>query len=182
MNKKAKEKKGFTILELAIAVAVSTIIIAGIFMIFRVGSEQTQFSQTKMLLEDSAREALFEMTQEIRQSAPSRILIGNNGAALQLLVPDPSSFVDASYAVDWDSAHTIQYAIANGTSQLRRTDTATNKTSVLANDVSAIQFAGDAPQPNIVRITISVQRQLVSGRWVPAQPLQLTAEAKVRNP
>ena len=148
------EQRGFTIVEVMVAVAISTMIIFGIFGIFQAGSEQTQFSQTKMTLEDSAREALYKMTQEIRQSAPSRITVGGSGDSLQIQVPDPSSLVQGDYTVDWDSAHTIQYALGGtGNSQLLRTDTATNLTSVIANDVTDIQFVGNGSQPDIVTIT-----------------------------
>ncbi|HOW88201.1 MAG TPA: hypothetical protein P5561_02770 [Candidatus Omnitrophota bacterium] len=179
-----KGAKGFTVSELMIVVGLSSVVFMGVLAILRVGTEQSQLSQTKMLLQDTAREALYKMVQEIRQSAPSRITIAGNSASIQFAVPDPASLVSTtSYTVNWTGAHQIQYALGGaGNRQILRTDLATNRTSVLANDVTALQFTGDAAQPNVVTITISAQRNLTSGRPVPSAPLQLTAQAEVRNP
>jgi type II secretory pathway component PulJ len=174
-----KALEGFTIAEMMIVVALSSIITFGAFAILRVGTEQSQLSQTKMTLQDGAREALYKMVQEIRQSAPSRVTIGAGGNSLQFQAPNPTSLVNATYDLNWTSAHTIQYTLSAG--QLQRTDTTTNQTSVMANDITAIQFAGNIPQPTLVTITISAQRTLISGRQIPATPLQMTAQAEVRN-
>lgn len=174
-----KALAGFTIAEMMIVVALSSIITFGAFAILRVGTEQSQLSQTKMTLQDGAREALYKMVQEIRQSAPSRVTIGAGGNSIQFQVPNPTSLVNAAYDLNWTSAHTIQYTLSAG--QLQRTDTTTNQTSVMANDITAIQFAGNIPQPTLVTITISAQRTLISGRQIPATPLQMTAQAEVRN-
>ncbi len=170
---------GFTIVEMMIVIALSSIITFGAFAILRVGTEQSQLSQTKMTLQDGVREALYKMVQEIRQSAPSRVTVGAGGNSLQFQVPDPTSLVNGSYTVNWAGAHTIQYALSNV--QLRRTDTTTNRTSVIANDITGIQFSGNIAQPTLVTITVSAQRALTNGRQVPVAPLQMTAQAEVRN-
>lgn len=176
-----KCERGFTILEVTLVTAISTIIIFGIFGIFQTGNDQAQQTQVKMTLEESTREALYKMAQEIRQTSPNRpITIGANGISLQFEVPDPASLIDASYAINWAGAHTIRYARGGpGNLQLQRTDTTTNRTSVIANDITAIQFARNG---SVITITLSAQRTLINGRLVPVTPLQMTAQAEMRNP
>lgn len=176
------ERKGFTVVELVIVMAVSSLIIIGLFSAFAIGNEQIQLGQTKMTLESSVKEALYKMSQEIRQSAPDQITIAEGNLSIQFLVPDPAALAEADYTVDWGNAHTIQYAIGGmDNNQIIRTDTTTNQTSVIANDITSLQFTGDAAQPEIVTITVSAQRTLISGHVVPVTPLELTAQAKVRN-
>lgn len=178
-----KRLRGFTILELMIVLGISSILLIGIFSILRVGSEQSQLSETKMLLQDTAREAVYKMVQEIRQSAPSRITIGAGGASLQFSVPDPAALIAPDYSVNWTGAHTILYARGGtGNTQILRTDLSSNKTSVIANDITGLLFTGNATPPTVITVQISAQRTLTSGRTLPATPLLLTAQAEVRNP
>jgi hypothetical protein len=121
------------------------------------------------------------MLQEIRESAPTRIAIGNGGASIQFTVPNPNNPVlTSNYTVNWAGAHTVQYAL-NG-NQIRRTNLTTNQTSIMANDVTGLTLTGNAPQPTVVTVTMNVQRVLKNSRVVPNLPLQITGQAKVRNP
>lgn len=186
MKKHLHFKRGFTLVELMVSVAISVIIVAGLFTIFRAGSNQAQFSQAKMTLQESVREALFKMAQEIRHSDPDSIVIGETGNSLTLPVPDPDFPVEnLSYNINWDGAHTIQYSLAEG--QLIRTDQDTNQVAVLANDITSVNFteyndaAGEDTEINAINITLSAQRTLIDGRNVPEEPLQMTTQAQVRN-
>ncbi len=179
---KIKRSAGFTVVELMISVALSTFIIGGVFIILHVGSEQSRISEVRMTLQESAREGLFKMVQEIRQSAPTRITIAAGGNSIQFSIPDPAALVTTAYAVNWTGAHTIRYAIGGASNrQLLRTDATTNQTSVIVNDVTGILFVGNATDPNVVTITLSVQRTALGGQPIPATPLQITAQAEVRN-
>jgi Tfp pilus assembly protein PilW len=164
-------------------IALFSVLLVGIFTILRVGSEQSDLSQTKMTLQESAREALNKMSQEIRQSAPDKVTLPANGLSIQLTIPDPATLVDSGYGVNWAGAHTVQYARGGqGNRQILRTDQTSNQISVIANDVASLQFTGDATPPHVITITVGTQRTLASGRAVPANPLQLTAQAEIRNP
>jgi len=55
------------------------------------------------------------------------------------------------------------------------------QTRVSANDVTALSFTGNSTTPSVVTTTMSVQRTLISRKLVPATPLQMTAQAEVRN-
>src|SRR5512140_2527531 len=90
-----KMREGFTLIEIMIVVAISTVILFGVFGILKVSNEQLETIHGKMSLEESPREALFKMAQEIRQTAYHKILnfgTGNslNGNTINFRVPVPS--------------------------------------------------------------------------------------------
>ncbi len=176
-----RNEKGFTVLELLVVSGISLVIASAIFMAMRLGSEQLEGADLKMTIQDSAREGLYKMLQEIRESAPSRISFGNGGTGIQFTAPDPNNPATApNYSVNWAAAHTVQYSLAG--SQIRRSNLTTNQNSIIANDVTGITFAGNAPQPTVVTVTMNVQRTLKNSRVVPSVPLQITGQAKIRNP
>jgi len=175
-------QKGFSMTEMMVTMAVSTMIAYAIFAVMRAGQFEVQQTQMKMTIQDSAREGLYKMTQEIRQSAPDRIDILNAGASIQFDMPDPDNSVSADFSVNWGSAHTIQYARGGlAGNQIIRTDVETGLTSVIANDVTAVTFTGNGADPDTVTVTMSVQRQMTNNRWIPVNPLQMTAQAEIRN-
>lgn len=73
-------ERGFSLAELLVVVAVSSVILYAFFIALRVGDEQFQTSQLNMTIQESTREGLYKMIQEIRQSSPNRVKI----------VPDPN--------------------------------------------------------------------------------------------
>ena len=181
--RKLVSQRGFNLIEAMLAVALSSIVILGVFFIFRVGSEQSQINQSLMNLKDSSREAIYKIVQEIRQSAPDHITIENNGHSIHFKIPHPDHLIGPDFDVDWDSAHTIAYALGGTNSrQIVRTDNTTGLTSIIANDITALQFSADSSPSRIVTIALNAQQTLPSGRAVPSTPLQITAQADVRNP
>ncbi|MFH1208121.1 MAG: prepilin-type N-terminal cleavage/methylation domain-containing protein [Candidatus Omnitrophota bacterium] len=162
MMKKIRE--GFTLVELMIVSAISAIIMFGVFGILQASNKQLETIHTKMSLEESLREALFKMAQEIRQTAYYEIQdIGDgnlSGTPIRFRIPvpdpDPLTLVDDNYQPAW--SHVIRYRrgphtnvdindpckaiddIINscGENQLCRDDCTTGKTAVLANDIVAV--------------------------------------------
>lgn len=175
-----KSEKGFTLLELLVVSAISLIITSAIFMAMRLGNEQLDTSDLRMTIQDSAREGLYKMLQEIRESAPSRVLIGGGGTSIRLTIPDPNNPVLPNYGVNWAGAHTIQYSVVG--TQLQRSNQTTAQNSIIANDVTGVTFTGNAPQPTVVTATMNVQRTLKNNRLVPTIPLQIRGQARIRNP
>lgn len=184
-------EQGFSLVELMMAIGASTMIAYAMFAAMRVGDTQGEISDLRMTIQDSAREGLYKMIQEIRTSAPSRITVGMSCNSLTFNVPNPNSPVDATtYAVSWPG-HQITYA-RNASNQIVRTNATTGQTSILANDVTAVMFTTDATSPltcstgpagNITTVSVvtSVQRALRNGRLVPSTPLQISGQARIRN-
>lgn len=178
-----KSEKGFTLIEMLISIAISSMIFYTMFAVLRRGGDHMHTTEIKMHLQESARLGLQRMIEDVRQSSPSRITITNSGSGLQFQIPNTSNSVGNDYRINWAGSHTIQYALGglNGT-QLIRTNTTTGATKVLANDVTSVAFVGNQVNPTIVTMTLNAQRRLTTGALFPATPLQLVAQAEVRNP
>src|SRR5262245_39117742 len=130
------ERGFFSLVEMMMALAISLVVAAALFMAIRTGNDQLETSDLKMTIQDSAREGLYKMIQEIRESSPSRITVGTS--TITFNVPDPNSPVNVStYAVNWPG-HTINYARGGTGNQIIRTNSTTGTTTVIANDVTAL--------------------------------------------
>ena len=182
MTSVLRKQNGFTILEMVMTVAISLVIAYSIFAVARSGQDQIQTSHIRMTIQDSAREGLYKMTQELRLSAPSRIAIGNGGNVITFTVPNPNNSFAADFSVNWAGAQSIRYALGGTNNrQLIRTNQTTGQTSIIANDVASILFQGNGANPSLITITMNVQRALTNTRFIPQTPLQLTGQAEVRN-
>jgi hypothetical protein len=101
---------------------------------------------------------------------------------LQIRVPNPANPLNANYTVNWDNSRNISYTLGGvNNRQMIRTDLSTGQTRVVANDVTAVTFTGNAANPTLVTITLSVQRAMINGKMIPRIPLQVSAQAEVRN-
>ncbi|MFA6600305.1 MAG: hypothetical protein WCU74_04730 [Candidatus Omnitrophota bacterium] len=177
-------QRGFTTIELMIVVMISTFIGMSLFVILRAGEIQTQTAEVRMQLQDSAREGLYKMLQEIRESAPDRIAaLPQGGASLTFNIPDPANPLNADFSVNWGVSDQIRYALGGlNNRQLIRTNLSTNTQTVLANNVTQLTFAVNRQlNPTLISVTMRVQRTLENGRLVPATPLVMTGEAEIRN-
>jgi type II secretory pathway component PulJ len=182
---------GFSLLEMTMVAAISTIIFLAFFSLLQFGNVQSQTTQTMMTLQENARRGLAAIAQEIRLSAPTRVTIfdatcvtavvpaTNPGSCLQAQVPDPANPVTGTFTANWGAAHTIRYS-RNGADQVIRTDlTAVPQTNtVIANDVTGLTFTGSSANPNVVTLTMTSQRTMANGRAI---PLTMTSQAEVRN-
>ncbi|MCU0665554.1 MAG: prepilin-type N-terminal cleavage/methylation domain-containing protein [Candidatus Omnitrophica bacterium] len=75
---RAKNKKGFTLLELMISVGITAIISAAILNIFSIGLSSWQIGEAKIESQYQARKAMQEITQDLRLSNPGHIDVLND--------------------------------------------------------------------------------------------------------
>lgn len=188
-----KTCKGFSLIEVAIAAATSTIIFFGVFGILQVSNEQLETIHAKMTLQESLREAIFKMAQEIRQtsvsSQPLNFGAGNSlqGNQINFSIPVPSpdetTLVDQNYLPLW--AANINYSLDETTHQILRTatdrETLAQTQAVLANDITALTFSRSSILSRLITITVSAQRVLANGRRIPEEPIQLATQVEARN-
>jgi prepilin-type N-terminal cleavage/methylation domain-containing protein len=188
-----KTERGFTLLEMMMVVAISVIIVCGTFAILQTSNDQLDIIHTKMSLEESTREALFKMAQEIRQTAYHKIVNFGTGNSLSgttinfrvpVPAPDESTLVDQNYSPLW--SYDINYSLDTDTHQILRnaTDGATNETkqAILANNITSLTFSRPSTSSGLVTITAQTQQEYSDGRLVPEEPLQVTTQAEARNP
>lgn len=173
-----KKIQGFTLLEMMVAVGVFSLLMLLVMMILRGGEEQTRLADIKMALQESARESLYRMGQEIRESSPARVAITNGGQTLTFQIP---AVVSNSGTITWSNP--LTYQVGGTGTQLIRTDTGTGQTTVLANDIQSVNFAMTGNPANTVTYTVNARRTLINGRLVPENsPLTQAGEARLRNP
>jgi hypothetical protein len=100
-------------------------------------------------------------------------------------VPDTSSLsVDSAYEPIW--LYDVRYELDGNTHQILRISenifTHEIKQTVLANEITALNFSRKTSAPGLITITVSAQRVLSNGQSIPETPLQMTAQAEARNP
>lgn len=177
-----RNQKGFTLVEMMFSVGASAMVAYAIFAAMSVTTNTFDANNVRMTIQTSAREGLYRMIQEIRESAASKVTINAAGDTIQFYVPNSSSPVTAGYATNW--GHQIQFSRGSGANSTKiiRTDLTSNTTTVMASDVTAVTFTGNAASsPTKVTALMSVQRAMLNGRNVPATALQITGQAKLRN-
>jgi len=188
------QKRGFTLVEMMIVVGISSMLMGAMYVATHIAYvEQNQAIDTEMTVREQARDGIYQMVQDIRQSATGQVTITSGGGAIETIqfrvpkvkipgeAPTSTSQGLRDYTVDWGSSDLIRYAVGGANNrQIIRTNTATGQTRVLANDVVSLDY-NNAADPDIVELTMQVQRQTASGRAVPANPLQITGKAELRN-
>lgn len=164
-------QKGFTLTELMVVVAISSVITYGMATILVVGSRQADMMGIRMDLRDAARGGLQRMTEEIRETSPGRVQIGNASITFQI----PTGF-DASGNPQWSGniTYAMNQAVPN---QLVRTDAAGVR--VIANNVQNVNFVPNVlNNPTRIAVQMNVRRQAMNGRLYNEI---LNGEAKIRN-
>lgn len=173
MNKDLKRRFGFSLTELMVAMAIFSILMLLVSMILRGGQEQVQLAEIKMHLQESARESLYRMSLEIRETSPSRVTVTNGGSLLTFQIP---ATISNTGVITWSNAITYQVG-GNGT-QLIRTDTGTGQTNVLANDIQNVTFTATGNPIQTIILGVTAQRAMISGRVLTETS---TGEARLRN-
>jgi prepilin-type N-terminal cleavage/methylation domain-containing protein len=197
-------QKGFTLVEVMISIAISAIIVFGVFGVLQTSNRQLQMIHAKMTLQERLREALFKMTQEIRQAPQkvegNRILLTEDGllnvaavngveSASKIIfsVPNAASLVvDGSYEPLWTTG--IQYRrgdpALSGESENQLFRIATDpagekKQAILASDVTSLEFSRKTSTPTLITIALTARKVLSDDREI---TVQATAQAEARNP
>ncbi len=182
-------QKGFTLVESMMVVGLTAMVAGALFVAMKYGDQNMETADIKMTIQDSARDGLYKMTQELRMTSPTRVTIAADCSNIQFNIPDPNSPTSATtYAVNWPG-HVIQYAL-NTSKQLVRTNVTLGTTSILANDATGLMFTTDTTSPfacvagaspTVITAIISVQRALKNGRLEPAVALSVAGQARIRN-
>ena len=142
-------------------------------LVMQRGEAQTNLNDNKMVMQENLRESLYRMSQEIRESSPSRASITNNGSLLTFQIP---ASVSNSGAITWSSP--ITYQLGGNGRQLTRTDTGTGRSTILANDVQNVAFAATGNPLATITYNITVRRTLTNGRVL---SVASSGQARLRN-
>ena len=164
--------KGFSLPEMMASLAVFSLIMVLVSAILRGGEDQVRLGEIKMNLQESARESLYRMALEVRESSPSKVALASGGAALSFQIP---ASVSNSGVITWSPSITYQLG-GNGTQLVRITG---GQTTVLANDIQSVAFGASGSPIATVSFSVITRRTMINGRIL---SVTSTGEAKLRNP
>ena len=161
MNRcRSVSKLGFTLVEIAISIAIASLIALGIFIILNSGSSSWNQETTLLELQQQTRSAIEGMTKEIRQIDPlQNVDIINDGHGIVFHILDVSN--------------SISYYL-NGNGQIIR-EHPPGSTRAVAGNISSINFSHTG---NIVEIFIVATKVDKRGRSL---TFSLTGRVKLRN-
>ncbi|MFH1782841.1 MAG: prepilin-type N-terminal cleavage/methylation domain-containing protein [Candidatus Omnitrophota bacterium] len=168
-------KKGFTLLELMIVLAIFTVIMGSIFTALSIGKNSFYTGSVQVEMQQEARKGLDRMVKELRQtnnfvipSLPADDIFYNT-ITFRLPVTDVNGYTN------WTSDVTYSLGGLNGTQLLRMT---VNGTEILANNINSIQFRRTTSTPNVIDIRIQAVKNTLIGHTIQAP---LNCQVNMRN-
>ena len=169
-------KDGFTLVEVLIATFIFLILSTIMLLFFMQGSNTSLMVSSQSDLRSIGRNALDYMTQEMRSTSVSNVIIpaAPNNTSITFFIPKDidgnGSIINSAGITEWDTSG----------GQLRRTSQGV--TRVLATDVSSIQFENKSMDSSLgdseIKVTLTLSRRVLQGRMV---SVPLVYIIKLRN-
>jgi len=169
---------GFTLFEIMVVMFLFSIILTAIFSVLATGRISFSSADSQLTVQQEARRGLNVMIKELRQAGVSTIgglpADGVSRASITFKIPTAIALGGITWSGD------IQYSLGglNGR-QLLRTESTNQR--VLANNVLTLNFSRGNITPDIVNITIIVQKNTFPGFSARQSNITLTSRVKVRN-
>ncbi|MFA5092380.1 MAG: prepilin-type N-terminal cleavage/methylation domain-containing protein [Candidatus Omnitrophota bacterium] len=170
--------RGFTILESLISILIFSIITIALGLGVVAGKNSLFTSDVPTQLRQNVLFGIVSMSREIRQTAPAKTNISSDSSSSSITFQIPNdnnsdgSIVDTLGNIEWGT--NITYA-RNGANQIIRTQNGVS--SVIAANITALQFSRPAGEDNLIQIDITAQRTNNTGNWQDAEQ----AIVKMRN-
>jgi prepilin-type N-terminal cleavage/methylation domain-containing protein len=151
--------KGFTLVEVLVAVGILSFFIFSIFAVMDVG-RASWF--TGSLATEVHREIIKPFTimeKELRETKASQISMGSGEASASITFKVPEDIdndgdvLDATGNIEWSG--NITYAL-NSSNQITRT--ASGATSILANSITSLLFTRPVSPLNIVQVDVTARK------------------------
>lgn len=166
--------KGFTLVEVLVAVLIFSFISAAIFMVLSVGKASWYTGDAEIELNQEMRKALMIMNGQLRQSS-SAVISGvpaNDNYYTSITFKMPEG-VDSDGSIDW--SEDINYSL-NANHQIISLNAGAS--SILANNITSLQFRRPSGNPDIIEIYIIAQKNTAGGRSLQDS---ITSSVKMRN-
>lgn len=168
-------RQGFSLVEMMIVAIVGSLIIGGLYAVLIIGKNNWEINRDRVELQQNLRTAFEWMRKDLRQAGVATITgvpaDGSSNTSITFQTPSTVS----SGSVVWASA--ITYARGGtGSAQLLRTVGGVSK--IIAQNVSALQFSRTASDPEVILITLQVQKNTPQHG---VMTIARTAEVKARN-
>jgi len=174
-------KKGFTIIELLVAVVLLTILVWGIFAILNIADATLNTDTGLIDLQQQVRQGLDGMIKELRNSGAVTVL--NSGGRIEFIIPT---------SIGGPSSKVISYYLDGN--QIKR-EHPENTVKVLANDINYLSFCcghydalgnyicdTDCSNSKMIQIQVSASKTVRQRVLVfPSNGGVLTEKARLRN-
>ena len=173
-----KKNKGMTLTETMIALFIFSIILAAIFSALAVARTSWKSGGSQVTVQQEARKGLNSMIKELRQAGLSSIAgvpaDGVNYTYITFQIPVSITAGGTTWSTN------IQYAVGGlNNTQLIRTQDGTQR--VLANNLSSLTFSRSVAEPDVINISIAVQKDTFPGISVIQSDITINSEVQVRN-
>lgn len=176
-----KKGAGFTLVEVLVVVLIFSFIFMALFMVLAGGQSAWYTGDVQIELNQEIRKAIFTMDRQLRQTRTS-VISGvpaddNYYTTITFKVPQDldgdGDVIDSLGNLEWSGD--ITYSL-NANNQIIRSTL--SGSSILANNISSLQFRRPYGNPEIVQIYITAQKTTVLGRNLQAG---IMSSVKVRN-
>jgi type II secretory pathway component PulJ len=166
--------KGFTFVEVLVAVCIFFILVAMAFVLLDSGTSSWFAGDVETGLRREIVKAAMPMEKELKltRAAQTNLASGTTSASITFSVPQDNdadgTILDSSANIEWSSDSdaaspwTITYSL-NADNEIIRT-TSAGSTSVLARNITSLQFTRPVSPANILQVDISAQAQDRKGR------------------
>lgn len=170
--------KGFTLVEILVSVLIFSFIFMALFAILAGGQTSWYTADVQIELNQQVRGSLSTMNRQLRQTRVSVIsdvpADDNYYTSITFKVPQDldgdGDVIDSFGNIEW--SENINYSLSEDGQIIRSTQSGS---SVLANDISSLQFRRPSGNPNIIQIYITAQKTTVLGR-----ELQTSIESRIK--
>jgi prepilin-type N-terminal cleavage/methylation domain-containing protein len=157
--------KGFTLLEVLVAVSIFTLLCLAIFAVMDLGRASWFTGSAVTETHQEIIKSFMIMEKEIRETRPAQINLasGTSAPSITLKVPQDidadGDVLDASGMIEWSG--NIVYA-RNASNQITRT--ASGAASVIANNIISLQFTRPVTPLDIVQVDVTARKTSFTGR------------------
>jgi prepilin-type N-terminal cleavage/methylation domain-containing protein len=157
--------KGFTLLEILVALSIFTLLILTIFGVMDLGRASWFTGSTVVDVHQEIIKSFMTMEKELRNTRPAEVSLtsGTSSASITFKIPQDTDgdgdALDASGRIEWSG--NITYAL-NSSGQITRT--ASGAVSILANNIVSLQFTRPVASVDIIQIDITAAKTSLTRR------------------
>lgn len=157
--------RGFTVIEIIVAVSIALLLVA-VGLSITIASREAWFtSDASVSMRQEIMKAFMQMEKELKETRPAQtnLNVGGASASISFKIPQDNdldgTILNAGGNVEWSGD--IAYGL-NADGQITRTDA--GGTTVLANNITALQFTRPASDPKLLRIDVTAQKLTIAQR------------------
>ena len=176
------QRRGFTLIEMMVVVAIFSIVTAAIFMTMASGRQSWQTNEASVQVQEEVRKGLRMLGQELRESgreqATSHVLINGTNDALVFQIPIDANAATAAFDLDangdivWGAeavaGHAIRYDLQAGQLVRQQVDALAldaapvGAAKIVANHMTVVSFTQAPAAGNITGVDVSLTAQKIS--------------------